>query len=120
MFGPIARNPATHALADALNRHIRTDASTAKRTEHSLGDTEELRAQVSGASFRDVGISTATTMVRFPSVNDYVRIRFAAAPLATLIAHYGAARRDSLIAALAQDIGMALALYAGNEGLTFP
>ena len=76
VFGPIEHNPATHALANALDRHIRSDASAAKRAEHALADTGELRALVAGAGFRDVVIRTATKMVRFPSVTDYVRIQW--------------------------------------------
>ena len=51
VFGPIEHNPATHALADALDRHVGPDASVAKRTEHALADTEELRTLVTGVSF---------------------------------------------------------------------
>jgi ubiquinone/menaquinone biosynthesis C-methylase UbiE len=120
VFGPIAHNPATHALADALDGRVRPDASVAKRMEHALADTEELRTLVAGAGFRDVVIRTARKMVRFPSANDYVRIQLAATPLATLVAQYDAARRDRLVGALVEDVGAALALYLGDEGLTFP
>jgi ubiquinone/menaquinone biosynthesis C-methylase UbiE len=120
VFGPIAHNPATHALADALDGRVRPDASVAKRMEHALADTEELRTLVAGAGFRDVVIRTARKMVRFPSANDYVRIQLAATPLATLVAQYDAPRRDRLVGALVEDVGAALALYLGDEGLTFP
>lgn len=120
VFGPIAHNPATHALADALDRHVRPGASVAKRTEHALADKEELRALVSGAGFQDVVIHTARKMVRFPSANAYVRIQLAATPLASLIAQYDPAGRDSLIAALVKNVSAALASYVGDEGLTFP
>jgi len=120
VFGPIEHNPATHALADALDSRVRPDASAAKRMEHALADTEELRTLVAGAGFRDVVIRTARKMVRFPSANDYVRIQLAATPLATLVAQYDAARRDRLVGALVEDVGAALAPYLGDEGLAFP
>ena len=120
VFGPIAHNPATHALADALDCRVRLDASVAKRTEHALADIKELRTLVTGAGFRDVVIRTVRKMVRFPSATDYVRIQLAATPLATLVAQYSAARKDRLVGALVEDVGAALALYLGDEGLTFP
>jgi len=54
VYAPIDRNPATHALADALDRHLGAGASRAKRHEHSLGDPNELRALFAGAGFEDV------------------------------------------------------------------
>ena len=44
VFGPIEHNPATYALAAALDRHVRPGASLAKRNEHALADIDELRA----------------------------------------------------------------------------
>jgi ubiquinone/menaquinone biosynthesis C-methylase UbiE len=120
VFGPIENNPATHALAGALDRHVRPDASVAKRTEHALADGEELRALVAGAGFREIVICTATKTVRFPSASDYVRIQLAATPLAALIDRYDAARRDRLIEALVDDVGAELAPYLEDEGLAFP
>jgi ubiquinone/menaquinone biosynthesis C-methylase UbiE len=120
VFGPIEHNPATHALAAALDRHVRPDASLAKRNEHALADTDELHALMLGAGFRDVRIDTDSKTVRFPSATDYVRIQFAATPLATLIAQYDAANRDRLVEAVVDDVSAALAPYTGEEGLAFP
>jgi ubiquinone/menaquinone biosynthesis C-methylase UbiE len=121
VFGPIERNPATCALARALDRHVHPGASVAKRSEHALADAAGLRALVAAALFTNIEIRTATKMVRFPSAADYVRIQLAATPLAILIRGYDAAGRNHLIGALAQDVGAELAPYAGgDEGLTFP
>jgi ubiquinone/menaquinone biosynthesis C-methylase UbiE len=120
VFGPIDHNPATHALAEALDRHVGRDASSAKRTEHSLADTDELRVLVTDAGFREVATRTETKMVRLPSASDYVRIQLAATPLATLVAAYDAARRADLVGALVEDVGAALKPYVVDEALTFP
>ena len=121
VFGPIERNPATCALAGALDRHVRPGASVAKRAEHALADTAGLRALVAAAGFKSIEIRTATKMVRFPSAADYVRIQLAATPLATLITGYDPAARNHLIDALAEDVGADLAPYAGgDDGLAFP
>jgi hypothetical protein len=100
---------------------VRPGASAAKRAEHALADTAELRALIAAAAFKDIEIRTATKMVRFSSAADYVRIQLAATPLATLITGYDPARRNHLIDALAEDVGADLAPYAGSDdGLTFP
>lgn len=44
VYGPIARNPAALALADALDRLLGRQASAPKRAKHALADPEELRA----------------------------------------------------------------------------
>jgi ubiquinone/menaquinone biosynthesis C-methylase UbiE len=120
VFGPIEHNPAPHALADALDRHLYPGASLAKRAEHALADAEELRALVAEAGFRDIKIHTISKLVRFPSPADYVRIQLAATPLATLIAQYDAVHRDPLIDALVEDVGASLAPYVDGNGLAFP
>jgi ubiquinone/menaquinone biosynthesis C-methylase UbiE len=120
VFGPIEHNPATHALSEALDRHVGPRASLAKRTEHALADATQLRAMVEQAGFRDVAIATATKAVRFPSSADYVRIQLAATPLASLVAARDADGRDRLVEALIDDVGAALAPYAGDDGVTFP
>jgi ubiquinone/menaquinone biosynthesis C-methylase UbiE len=120
VFGPIADNPATQALADALDAHLRPDASLAKRTEHALADTDELRNLLMGAGFRDIVIHTATKMVHFPSVIDYVRIQLSATPLASLVVQLDAARRERLVDAMVRDVDLALTPYSGADGLTFP
>jgi ubiquinone/menaquinone biosynthesis C-methylase UbiE len=120
VFGPLAGNPATQALADALDAHLGPGASLAKRTEHALADTQELWTLVSAAGFRDVVIHTATKMVHFPSVADYVRIQLTATPLASLAAQLDRARMDRLADELAEDVTAALEPYIGADGLTFP
>jgi ubiquinone/menaquinone biosynthesis C-methylase UbiE len=120
VFGPIEHNPATHALADALDRHVAPGSSLAKRNEHVLADTDELRMLLQEAEFRDVVIESATKTVRFPSATAYVRIQLAATPLATLVERHDASDSDRLIEAVAEDVGRALAGYAGDAGLTFP
>ena len=58
--------------------------------------------------------------MRFPSVTDYVRIQFAATPVATLLAELDATDRDRLVEAVVEDVRSALAPYTGEEGLAFP
>src|SRR5512132_2717778 len=68
----------------------------------------------------DVAIDTASRQVRFASGADYVRIQLAATPLASVITGVETGRREDLVAALTQDVCLALAPHLGPEGLTFP
>jgi ubiquinone/menaquinone biosynthesis C-methylase UbiE len=121
VYGPIEHNPATHALAEALDRHINAEASIAKRTEHSLADGDALRTLVGGADFRDVMIATAIKTVHFPSAADYVKIQLSATPLAALRGTTDAAGYDRLLEAVTADVSAALKPYTSSEeGLAFP
>lgn len=120
VFGPIGHNPATQALAAALDRNVYAGASTAKRAEHALGAPEELRALVSDAGFRDIQVETERKMMHFPSVADYVRVQLSATPLASVAADYDDARLATMTAALVADLDEALSVYVGSAGLSFP
>jgi hypothetical protein len=120
VFAAIERNPATHALAQALERHVDTGASVAKRAEHALADTDALRALVAGAGFRDITIGTAPRTVRFPAAADYVRIQPTGTPVAATFADHEPGERERLIAIITDDVGRSLAPYAGRDGLAFP
>ncbi len=120
VFGPIEHNPATYALANALDRHAHAGASATKRAEHALADSECLRALVTRAGFGDIVIDTVTKMVQFPSVVDYVQIQLSATPLATLTARVDATGREHLFAAVVDDVGTALGAYDEGGRLKFP
>ena len=120
VFGPIEHNPANQALAAALDRHVRAGASAAKRTEHALGDAEELRSLVAASGFRLERIDTQQKTVHFGSVAEYVGIQLAATPLASLVADYDDAHIGAVTAALIADVGEALSAYTGPTGLSFP
>jgi len=120
VFGPLEHNPATQALANALDRHVGPTASVAKRAEHVLADADHLHRLVADAGFHDVVIDTTSKRVRFPSAGDYVRIQLAATPLASVIAQLDVAGRERLTEVLVEDVSAALAFYGGDAALTFP
>jgi SAM-dependent methyltransferase len=116
VFGTIEHNPATFALAQALDRHLGPGASQTKRAEHALADPALLHELASEAGFRGISIATGTRLIRFPSAADYVRIQLTATPLASQ-----AGGPDSpLAAALTGDVTAALEPYCTAEGLAFP
>jgi ubiquinone/menaquinone biosynthesis C-methylase UbiE len=120
VYGPIEHNPATHALAAALDRHLGGTASLTKRTEHALADPEEVYTLLSGAGFQHIGIQTVKKLVRFPSPSDYVQIQLTATPLATVIAQYEPHEKERAVDGVIADVSTALAPYSGKDGLVFP
>ena len=120
VFTSIERNPAAHALSDALDRELGAGASLAKRSEHSLADSEELRVLCAGAGFGGVRIETVTRTIRFPSVDDWVRIQFAATPLASLLLEREPTQRDQVVASVSAGVAASLARFARDDGFAFP
>ena len=119
VYGTIEHNPATCALAQALDRHLGPRASAAKRAEHLLADTALLHRLVSDAGFRRISVATESRIVRFRSAADYVRIQMTATPLASLLTtREGPA--DRLIEGLIHDVAADLQPFDTGDGLAFP
>lgn len=115
VFTSIDRNPAAHALSDALDRAVGEGASLAKRSEHSLAGSEELRELCVAAGFVGVRVETVSRTILFPSVEEWVRIQLAATPLASLVRE-----RDDVVARVAADVHDALAPFVHDDGFAFP
>jgi SAM-dependent methyltransferase len=120
VYGPIEHNPATLALAQALDRHLGPDASVTKRAEHALADPALLRTLAVGAGFSRVQIVTQTRIIRFASAADYVRIQLTATPLASLLRHQAERSIRQLAQALIADVAAALQARRADGGLAFP
>ncbi len=119
VFSAIERTPAANALATALDRHLGATASVVKRSEHALADPAMVRALVTGEGFRDVVLATVTQAIRFASAADYVRIQLTATPMAGLVRDMERARRETLVAAIAQEVASATGADAPNAPLCF-
>jgi ubiquinone/menaquinone biosynthesis C-methylase UbiE len=121
VYGPIERNPATFALAQALDRRLGPDASMTKRAEHALADAAVLRRLAGDAGFQRIKIVTETRTVHFDSVTDYVRIQLAATPLASLLQQHRPEQPDqALVEVLIADVAAALQPHQTADGLAFP
>src|SRR5690242_5320561 len=120
VYGPIEHNPATFALAEALDRHLGPDASMTKRAEHALADAALLRTLAGEAGFKRIKIVTETRIVRFASVSDYVRIQLTATPLASLPPHQPGRPGQRLVEVLIADVAAALKPHQTEAGLAFP
>ena len=120
VFTSIERNPAAHALAEAVDRYLGETASRAKRSEHSLADREELRDLFDDAGFVGVEIQTVAQTIRFASVEEWVGIQFAATPLAALLARLDRPERERVVGAVSVDVGKALEAFVSDDAFAFP
>jgi ubiquinone/menaquinone biosynthesis C-methylase UbiE len=120
VYRSIDRNPAARALSDALDRHLGEGASRAKRSEHSLADSADVRELFVDAGFADVDVETVIRTVRFASADEWVGIQFAATPLAALLTEREPSERDRLVALVSADVGKTLATYVQADGFAFP
>jgi len=119
-YTAIARNPAAHALAEAVDRYLGQGASDAKRSEHSLTDPDELNGLLDAAGFSSVQLETVTQLVRFASVEEWVEIQFAATPLAAVVANREQRRLDHIVGLVSADVREALAPFASDNAFSFP
>jgi ubiquinone/menaquinone biosynthesis C-methylase UbiE len=116
VYGPLARNPAAQALAQALAQHGYAEAAAIKRAEHALSDAGALRALLTQAGFHDVAIRPVSLTILLPSPQAYVQIQLSATPLAAVVGDLETHTRDALV----EEVSRALRPYVGEEGLVFP
>ena len=120
VYTKIEHTPATHALANALDRRIGAGASRTKRSEHVLCNAQELSNLVTKAGFRNVAIETVTQTIRFPSARDYVRLQLSATPLSALLDGMDSTRQGETLEALTGDLIASLQIETEAAELTYP
>lgn len=81
-----------------------------------LGDAETLRRDATDAGLRDVVVTIAVDVERFPSVRDFVTREAASSPLSVELAALGKRRTNDLVA----DLTDRLARHLDDAGLAFP
>ena len=118
VFGPIEHNPATFALAQALDHHLGTGASQTKRAEHVLSYSTLVHRLVSEAGFRDITITTESKLIHFSSAAEFVHVQLTATPLASLLAEQLA--RRGVTEKITASVADALAPYTVDGALAFP
>jgi SAM-dependent methyltransferase len=118
VFGPIEHNPATFALAQALDHHLGTGASQTKRAEHVMAHATLVHRLVSAAGFGDVTITTETKLIHFASSAEFVHVQLIATPLAGLLAEQLA--RPGMAEKITSSVEGALRRYEVDGGLVFP
>jgi ubiquinone/menaquinone biosynthesis C-methylase UbiE len=108
--------PWQRAVADALERHVSTDAAMGIRGAFALGDKEELRALVSAAGFRTLRVRIDSQMIRYPSLEEFVPGYLSATPVAGMVAKLDEPTR----AAILEEVKTSLQPYIDDDGLAAP
>jgi hypothetical protein len=72
------------------------------------------------AGFACVRVETITREVRFASAEEWVRIQFAATPLAALLEGHEPPERERLVGLVGADVGARLARLVRDGGLALP
>jgi len=109
-------NPYIRALADALERHVSSEAGTAMRAPCGFGDAEALRELLTRAELHDIRIHIVILTIRHPSLLEFISGQLAATPVAARVAELDANARSALL----DDISAALRPYTDDEGLAVP
>jgi ubiquinone/menaquinone biosynthesis C-methylase UbiE len=108
--------PWQRAVAEALERHVSTEAAASIRAPFALGDTTELRALLMEAGFHTVHIQIESQMIRHPSLEAFVPGYLSATPVAGVITTLEEPTR----AALLQKVKTILHAYVDDDGLAVP
>lgn len=113
---PIKHNPSYAILAEALERHVGTDAGVMMRSPFISLNTEELRDLILAAGFQDLRILFGIRPVRYPSITEFVLREAASSPLAKEIKSLS----DDVFQSLIRDLEMSLRDYVDDDGIIFP
>jgi SAM-dependent methyltransferase len=108
--------PGYRPLVEVLRRHVGEPAAEGIASPFVLGETEEVRALVRGAGFRDVRVRIAVWALRLDSPEDFLRGETASSPLGAVIAGLD----PDVVDALLVDLGDRLAPHTDDSGLSFP
>jgi hypothetical protein len=109
-------DPYIRLLADALERHIGSEAATGMRAPCGFGDAEALRTLLIETGFEKVCLSIVILTVRHLSLATFIPGQLAATPLAGAVAALDAAAQSALL----DDIITTFQPYTDDEGLAVP
>jgi ubiquinone/menaquinone biosynthesis C-methylase UbiE len=113
---PIKHNPSYAILAEALERHIGTDAGLMMRSPFLFLNIDELRNLFLTAGFHDLRILIGIGSARYPSIKEFVLREAASSPLAKEIKSVS----DDVFNALIKDLDVSLLEYTDDDGIVFP
>jgi hypothetical protein len=113
----IERSSGFAVLAEALARHINSETGRLMSSgPFSLASSEELRALVAEAEFKDITIRPAIKTLRYSSPDEFVLRYAAGSALASAVVDAS----DNARAALLDEIRAKLDSYVDAQGLAFP
>jgi len=112
----LPHNPYVVALAEAVTRHVSSEAGVTMRAPCAFGDIEALRTIIREGGFRNSCIRIAVRLLRIQAIEEFILGQLAATPLAGAIADLAASRREALI----NEISEALRAHRDDEGVAVP
>lgn len=112
----LAHNRPFEIFADALDRHIGTEAGDGVRSVFANVTVDELHALLEDAGFHDGHVSLDIPTVRYPSAAELLRREAASSPLAGPVADLHSETRRELV----EDLTDRLSPYADDDGLVVP
>ena len=112
----IERSPGFLSLSQALAKHISPEVGILP--PFALGDATGLTSEVAKAGFHDVTTQTLSRILRYTSLEEFVRTYLISTPLASLVAQIDEAKRTEVLA----DMKIALRSYIDTvkNDLAFP
>ena len=112
----IAHCPWQRSVADALERHVSSEAAMGIRGAFALADKEELRTLITAAGFRAVRIRIDSQVIRYPSLKEFVSGYLSATPVAKVAANLDEPKRLAVL----REIETSLQGHLDDEGLAAP
>ena len=108
--------PGYSALADAMARHVGPEPASFVRAMGSLDSRDVLEAELAGAGFHEVVVSSNAMAIRFPSPEDFVWQFVQATPMALFacVNEADAATRSRVV----EEMAARLRPYVDDDGLT--
>ncbi len=104
--------PPFSAIADALGRHVSTEAAQMMHSPFTLGDGTTLAGLMSDAGFREVAVIDETIECTWASHPEFARLYIAASPIASVFAAASAHSQQ----AVCDEVAERLAPHATAEG----
>jgi ubiquinone/menaquinone biosynthesis C-methylase UbiE len=102
-------------LADAMSRHIGSQAGAFVRTVFALHDSAEIEALLAGAGFRHPAAHAEMAELQLPDPADFLRQYVWSTPLAAIVAEASEEARD----ALEREVVAAWQRFGDGEGMRF-
>ncbi len=104
--------PQFSAIADALGRHVSTEAAQMMHSPFALGDGATLAQLMSDAGFREVAVIDETIECTWASHSEFARLYIAASPIASVFAAASSHSQQ----AVSDEVAERLAPHATPEG----
>jgi SAM-dependent methyltransferase len=113
----IEHHPDAVAMAEALQRHVSSEAADFRNEIFSLGDANTIESLLKDAVFLGIVIRPIIKILRFPSVEAFtMRYISAVGPLSQMLSKVD----DNARTAFLQDMSASLRKYVDADGLAIP